>query len=277
MWDGKPIAGKCLYLHADDWRDAIQFVRYAKVVRPLAERVILECPRRLTYLLANCAGVDQVVASDVGERPAFDVHAPLASLPALLGTTVESIPADVPYIEVDSRLIHKWRDRLDAHQGLRVGLAWQGGEPNERVDARAIPLSQFAEGDAPASVTFISLQNHDIRPAQVAGDVTTPLVSLGPELERVDVGFDDTAAVIKNLDLVIATDVAIAHLTGALGVPVWVLLSYSPDWRWLLGREDSPWYPSMRLFRQPSPGDWPETLALMRRCLRDLVASRNSA
>lgn len=278
MWDGEPILDKCLYLHADnDWRDAIQFVRYAKLVRPLVARIILECPRRLTHALADCEGVDEVVAAGEETRPGFDVHAPLASLPALLGTPLEAIPAQIPYIDVDPRTTEKWRERLGTHEGLRIGIAWHGGGTNERSDARSIPLSQFAGGVALPGVTFFSLQKNDVRPAPARENAAAPLVALGSELERIDVGFDDTAGVIQNLDLVIATDTAIAHLAGALGTPVWVLLGSMPDWRWMLHREDSPWYPTMKLFRQATPGDWSGVLAQVQNGLQEFIASRNEA
>ena len=200
-------------------------------------------------------GADLVLAR--GEPlPAFDVHAPLFSLPSLLGTTSpERIPADVPYLRCDPVLVKQWRTRLEeihlpvSPSSKRVGIAWQGNPENKSDRQRSVPLERFVALSRIAGVKLISLQKGRAREKLISH---REIIDLGRDLAD----FADTAAVLQSLDLVITVDTALAHLAGAMGVPVWVALALVPDWRWLLEREDSPWYPSMRLFRQKQRGEW---------------------
>jgi tetratricopeptide (TPR) repeat protein len=252
LWDGSPLEGRTILLHAEQGLgDTIQFVRFATMVHERGGVVILECQPGLRTLLAGCPGVDRVVAP--GEpRPEFAVHAPLLSLPGILGTTMDTIPAPVPYLRAEDSRVARWRRELGGLPGFRVGIVW-GGNPEHRNDRRrSIPPDRFVPLAETVGVRLVGLQKG---PGAERWDETgrrPPILDLGGRLED----FADTAAVLANLDLLISCDTAVVHLAGALGVPAWVALPSDPDWRWLLGRDDSPWYPSLRLFRQDRPGDW---------------------
>lgn len=255
MWEGQPLhTGVTILLHCEQgFGDAIQFVRFAEIVKnshPEA-KVVLECAKSLLPLFGTLRGVDQLVARG-DSLPAFDVHAPLLSLPRILGTRVETIPRNVPYLVADDGLVEIWRESLQTIEGFRIGINWHGREGHSLSQRRDLPLDQLASLAQIPNVRLISLQK---------GAAQTELAShcilhLGDDVDTRHGSFMDTAAVIKNADLVITSDTSIAHLAGALGVRVWVALPFAPDWRWLLDRSKSPWYPTMRLFRQKSPGDW---------------------
>ena len=253
-WDGSPLDGRTILLHADHGLgDAIQFIRYAPLVRQRGGRVILQCCRPLARLLASSPGLDRVVV--LGEDvPDTDVYAPLMSLPGIFGTTLETIPADVPYLFPDETLVERWSGELGSTDEIRVGIAWQGNPQHTRDRSRSFRLSQFEAVARRPGIRLLSLQKFD--GSEQLGEVEGrfAVTDLGSRLDDMM----DTAAVMKNLDLVIVVDSALAHLAGALGVPVWVALPFAPDWRWLRGRDDSPWYPTMRLFRQRRWGDWDE-------------------
>jgi hypothetical protein len=194
------------------------------------------------------------------------VHAPLPSLPGIFGTTLETIPARIPYLAADPTLVEHWRPEVQREAGLKVGIVWQGSRAHPADRRRSVPLAQFAPLAAVEGVRLLSLQ---------VGQGTEQMAEAGRHLNVIDLGsrFDktslaDAAAVVRCLDLVVTVDTAIAHLAGALGVPVWVAVPSAPDWRWLLGREDSPWYPSMRLFRQKTLGDWDEVFSRLAGALR---------
>jgi tetratricopeptide (TPR) repeat protein len=270
-WDGAPLPGATVLLHAEQGRgDTLQFVRYAPLVRARVGRVVVQAPAGMGPLLARCAGVDEVVERGAA-LPPFDAHAALLSLPRLLGTTLATVPAAVPYLSADPDLDERWGRELAGFPGLKVGIAWQGS-PEYRGDRqRSVRLRQFAPLMGVAGVHFFSMQkgpgSEQVR--EVAG--AWPVTDLGPRLDETAGAFMDTAAVVKHLDLVIAADTAVPHLAGALAVPVWLALPFVPDWRWLLGREDSPWYPTMRLFRQPRLGDWNAVLSRLAEELRRRV------
>ncbi len=251
VWTGGPIAGKTILLYAEQGLgDTLQFLRYVPRVEALGARVILEIP-------APLAALTQTLASDCtriirGETPpAFDLHCPLMSLPLALGTTVETIPAEIPYLAADARKVGEVRTRLGTRSGKRIGLAWSGyaGHRNDRDRSLALrrlePLLQ-------PGLEFHSLQR-DIRPDDMAALAELSRIRRHQDELR---DFSDTAALISELDLVITVDTSIAHLAGALGKPAWLMLSTRPDWRWMTERSDSPWYPTLRLFRQKSAGDW---------------------
>jgi Flp pilus assembly protein TadD len=256
LWDGSPLAGRTILLHAEQGLgDTLQFIRYAPLVRQRGGRVIVRCQAPLVRLLETCPGLDLVAARE-DELPPFEVHAPLLSLPRLFHTTLATVPTEVPYLSAPPDLMESWQRELSPLRAFKVGIVWQGNPDYKRDQQRSIPLAHFTRLAGVEGVQFFSLQKqHGLEqvPA-VAGRLT--LGDLGGRLDEASGPFSDTAAVLKNLDLVITCDTSIAHLAGALAVPVWVALPYAPDWRWMLGREDSPWYPTLRLFRQPAPGDW---------------------
>jgi ADP-heptose:LPS heptosyltransferase len=270
MWDGRPLpAGATILLHSEQgFGDAIQFVRYVDVVKNAnpAAKIVLECPAPLVPLFRTVRGADQLVA--LGEKPpSYEVHAPLLSLPRVLRTRVETIPADVPYLFADAALVAKWRERLQTIGGFRVGINWHGRAGHPLSQRRDLPLEQLVELAKVANVRLVSLQ----KGAGEAELSRAGIVHLGDDLDTAGGAFMDTAAVMMNLDLVVTSDTSIAHLAGALGVAVWLGLPFAADWRWLLERSDSPWYPTMRLFRQKSPGDWSD---VFRQFAAELAATR---
>ena len=261
-WDGASLDGRTILLTAEQGLgDTIHFVRYSAVLKQRFDcRTIVACQRALLPLLQSCAGIDRLVAQ--GDEPSdFDVWAPLLSVPAALGhNSPADFPAAVPYLSPDAARVAEWHDRLKAFGGFKIGLAWQGNPQHQADRIRSVPLAEFAPLGKLHGVRLFSLQK---------GVGVEQLDTIGArlEIERLpdDVdsagAFVDTAAMMRNLDVVITSDTAIVHVAGAIGVPVWVALPLVPDWRWLLGRDDSPWYPTMRLFRQTTVGDWPSAIA----------------
>jgi tetratricopeptide (TPR) repeat protein len=269
-WDGTRLAGRTLLVYAEQgWGDMMQFLRYAPLAARTGGRVVVECPAPLAPLFATCAGIERVVVE--GEPlPAFDCHAALLSLPRLMKTTLATVPAVVPYLSATAERVAAWGPRLP--QGVfKIGVVWQGN-PRHRWDRhRSVPLTQLAPLAQVPGVQLISLQKGagSEQVAEAAG-VCPVLVLDG--LDEDGGAFLDTAAVLKHLDLVVTVDTALAHLAGALGVPVWLALSVLADWRWLREREDTPWYPGMRLFRQRTLGAWDEVFQRMAGELRQRCA-----
>ncbi len=252
LWDGSPLAGKRILLHAEQgFGDTLHFVRYAPLVHQRGGHVIVVCQRPLVDLLSRCQGVEQVVAQG-DPLPPFDTHAPLLGLPRIFRTTLDSIPAQVPYVTVDPKAIEAWRGELAGVAELKVGIAWQGSRVHRRDKGRSIPLAQFAPLAELPGVRLYSLQKDFGREQIASVPFGERIVDLAPRLES----FVDTAAVMEHLDLVICCDTSVGHLAGALARPVWLAVATVPDWRWLLDRDDTPWYPTMRLFRQQRRGDW---------------------
>jgi hypothetical protein len=256
-WTGaEDLRGKTLFLYSEQgFGDAIQFARYAAPLAERGARVLLEVHPPLKELLASVPGVAGITA--IGEpRPAFDYQCPLLSVPFACGTTLETVPARVPYIHVDDALSARWRARLAGMPRPRVGLVWSGSRLHDGDGKRSIPFAQLAPVVA-ACGTPVSLQK-DVRETDASAlAAQARVVALGDEIAD----FRDTAAIVGELDVVVTVDTAVAHLAGALGRPAWVMLPSSPDWRWMLDRPDSPWYPTARLFRQPAPGDWTSAIA----------------
>ena len=278
-WDGAALAGRTILLHAEQGQgDAIQFVRYAQRVQALGARVVLECPRPLRRLFHRVDGVDQLVCTgDI--LPSFDVHAPLLSLPRLLGAPVPSpVPSPAPsasaraYLTAEAGAAETWRRRLDGHAGRRIGLAWRGNAAHGEDRRRSIGASVIAPLTRSIPAAWVGLQV-DARAEELAAFSPAALRDAGPMLDD----WAETAALISTLDLVVTVDTAVAHLAGALGKPVWVLLAFTPDWRWLLERDDSPWYPTMRLFRQPTPGDWASVMDQVAAALAEPDTARAGA
>jgi tetratricopeptide (TPR) repeat protein len=257
-WDGSPLDSWTILLHAEQGLgETVQLIRFAALVKRRGGTVIVSCQRPLLRLLAGCPGIDRLVLQDEGE-PACDVQAPLLSLPALLGTSLATLPADVPYLSAEPALVEAWRQELARFPGFRVGISWQGN-PRYRGDRyRSVPLRHFAGLACVPGVRLFSLQKGAGTEQLRELPADCPVIDLGPRLDERTGPFLDTAAVMRCLDLVVTVNTAPAHLAGALGVPVWVVLPAAPDWRWLLDREDSPWYPSARLFRQAKWPDWDE-------------------
>ncbi len=269
-WDGRPIAGQAILLHTEQGAgDSIQFARYGALLQRRGATVYLACPAALVPLLSSCAGIDRVVAKGT-PLPPFDLHTPLLSLPRLMDTTAQSIPADVPYLSVEPALVEEWRLKLARVPELRVGIAWKGSPKHKEDHRRSIPLTAFAPLAALAGVHLVSLQ-YGPGTEQLAAAGAPAVFDPGPLRRPSADPFLETAAIVRNLDLVVTIDSAVAHLAGALGVPVWVLLPRSPDWRWQFDREDSPWYPTMRLFRQDASGQWPALFERVAAALRTQI------
>jgi tetratricopeptide (TPR) repeat protein len=272
-WDGKPFAGKRLLVHYEQGLgDNLQFVRYLPTVKQLGGTVVFETPRSMYGLLRAFDGIDELVEASP-ERPPdveFDSYTSLMDLPGIFGTTLETIPADVPYIYADSAKVEHWRGRLCGSH-FKVGIVWAGRPtgPNEvlSLQHRSCGLKHF---EVLADVAGVALYGLQKGPPAAQVDELSEQIIVGNLAEQFD-DFADTAGVIENLDLVICIDTSVAHLAGAMGKPVWVLLKSDADWRWLLDRQDSPWYPTMRLFRQRRPGDWSEVLSRVAGELRNRV------
>lgn len=265
VWDGANLEGKTILLQAEQGiGDTIQFIRYVPLVIERGGHIIVECQPPLVRLLKTVAGVEKVVA--IGEiLPEFDVYIPLLSLPRILETTLETIPAAIPYIYPLESVSLKLD--VPAKSYLKVGLVWAGNPSHQNDRNRSSSLNHFLPLFQIPGIAFYSLQKGSkvAEINQIAELV--PLQDLSSQLND----FADTAAVIAQLDLVITVDTAVAHLTGAMGKPVWVLLCYNSDWRWMTEREDSPWYPSVRLFRQNRAGDWQEILERVAEALKHLI------
>ena len=260
-WDGSPLKGAPILLQAEQGLgDTLQFARYAPLVEARGGRVVLSVQNPLKPLLQGLSGKCQVTTSEE-ELPPVECYAPLMSLPRIFETSLETVPDTVPYLTSDHGLIEIWRSKLDAIVGdrdgtIRVGIAWQGNPRFPRDASRSIPLATFEPiGELP-NVRLISLQKGHGSEQLTAQAGNLPIFTLGPNVDDAAGAFMDSAAVMQHLDLIISSDSAVCHLAGALGRSVWTLLSQVPDWRWLLMREDSPWYPTMRLFRQQRAGDW---------------------
>ena len=263
QWRGEPLAGKTILLHAEQgFGDTIQFLRYVPQVAARGGSVIVEIQKPLVPLAARIPGVTVVAGGEA--LPAFDLQCPLLSLPLAFGTTLDTIPAETPYLSVAPERLAQWRSRLG--NGFKIGIAWAGSPVHRNDRNRSIPLERLAPLLDVEGARWFSLQVGE-RAADLAG--RKGVINLAPELGD----FGETAAAIAGLDLVITADTAIAHLAGALGKPVWLMLPFAPDWRWLLGRDDSPWYPSIRLFRQPRVGDWEAVVAAVRAALAQWVVA----
>lgn len=272
-WDGSPFAGKRLLVHYEQgFGDNIQFIRYLPMVKRLGGTVICEMLPPLAGLLHGYAGIDELIHASAEGAPAaeYDLYVPLLELPRIFGTTRETIPADVPYLHADSAKAQYWRQRL-ASQVFKVGIVWAGQPVHPEDGARSCHLRNFLRLSKIPGMRLFGLQKGAAadQVKDLAGEMA--LMNLGGELND----FTDTAAVIENLDLVISVDTAVLHLAAAMGRPVWAILPCSPDWRWMLDRHDSPWYPTMRLFRQTHYGDWESVFHRVSRELERLAGRQS--
>jgi len=267
LWLGEyPLARKTILLHAEQGLgDTIQFARYAPALAARGAKVVLEVQGELQTLLSRLDGIDAVIAR--GEQPPpFDVHSPLGSLPLALKTELLTVPAQIPYLTADAVHVTKWSARIGALSRPRIALTWSGNASHDNDRNRSIAFGRLAPLlSAPASFVSIQREVRDSDAAPLAAEKR--VTHIGGELDD----FSDTAAVLAQCDLVIAVDTAAAHLAGAMGRPVWVLVPFSPDWRWGLDGETTLWYPTARLFRQTTPGDWDGVIARLAAELADVA------
>jgi len=260
-WTGDDLSGRTIFLRSEQGLgDTLALIRYVPLIAEQAGQVITEVPRALIPLLEQ-SGFRGLIAKGT-PPPRFDVHAPLASLPGLVGTTLDTIPCRVPYLSAEPGLVERWRAALGAGK-LKVGIAWQGNPKYDGDRFRSIPLVQFAPL-AFAGVELISLQKGAGREQLSNLGIDFPICEFEGPIHENHGAFMDTAAIIMNLDLVVSCDTAVAHLAGALGARVWLALSTAADWRWMLDRSDTPWYPMTRLFRQKQLGRWEDVFEEMR-------------
>jgi tetratricopeptide (TPR) repeat protein len=256
LWLGEEsLAGKTILLHAEQgFGDSIQFVRYVSMVARLGARVLLEVQPALQRLFSGLDGAHTVLAKGQ-ELPAFDFHCPLMSLPRAFRTDLQSIPAEVPYLYADPARKTEWASRLPVAGVPRVGLVWSGNADHKNDHFRSIPLADLIHA-LPENFQYVSLQKELRSEERSLLESSGRIVHYGDQLTD----FAETAALASQLDLVVSVDTSVAHLAGAMGMPVWLMLAANPDWRWLLQRTDSPWYPSMKLFRQAATGSWHDVL-----------------
>jgi Flp pilus assembly protein TadD len=266
-WDGNALHGETLLVYTEQgFGDAIQFVRYAALAAERGARVVLRCPPELQRLLGTVAGVSETVLP--GQAVTFDCHSALLSLPRLLGTRLETIPAHVPYIRADPQLMDDWRLRLGGESpGKKVGLVWASRSMMPNAARKSMTLSTLAPLAGIQGARYFSLQMGGAGEQDAGGASFRFDDPVGGIRD-----FADTAALIANMDLVISVDTAVAHLAGAMGKPAWTLLQYAPDWRWYPDAPTSNWYPGMRLYRQRVPGDWEGVCADVARDLDRLAA-----
>jgi hypothetical protein len=257
-WTGQDLSGKTILLYPEQgYGDVIMFCRFVDVLAKKGARVLLHMPSELVELMKCVDGVSQVIGPDE-PLPHFDLHQALLTVPSVLGLKVETIPARIPYIRVDATKRQHFAKRMAASNNLKVGLFWMGRVDHIHNAERSISLSTFAPLFDVPGVSFFSLQVGD--GAWHLAQIESPIIDLGPDLKD----FTDTAAAIANLDLLITVDTAVAHLAGAIGSRAWVPLHFTSDFRWFEDREDSPWYPTIRLFRQRKRKDWHEVISRVR-------------
>ncbi len=270
LWLGDaPLVGKTVLLHAEQGLgDSIQFCRYARDVQALGAHVLLEVPRPLMSLFASLEGVSQIIEKGA-PLPQFDYHCPLLSLPLAFQTRLEQLPGHTPYLASTVPQRNRWQRRLGPRTKPRVGLVWSGNALDKNDLQRSMRLQDLLPYLS-SDFEFICLQK-EMRPVDQHLIQTSQIRFFGAQIED----FSDTAALCDLVDLVISVDTSVAHLAGALGKPTWILLPYTPDWRWMLHRDDSPWYPSVRLYRQTQERAWPSVLERMRSDLSGLARSGN--
>jgi len=267
QWRGEDIAGRTVLLYSEQgFGDTIQFSRYATLVAARGARVILEVEGPMQRLMQSLPGPAEVLIKG-SPLPDFDLHCPLMSLPLAFGTELATVPAQTPYLSAPAEAVAAWQAKLPQDGRRKIGLCWSGNAAHQRDRDRSIAFDALAPL-LDAEAAFVVVQK-DIRSDDVAAlNARSDILQVGDTLGD----FADTAALIETLDLVITVDTSIAHLAGALGKPVWILLPRIPDWRWLLDRDDSPWYPTVRLFRQDGSAAWPSTIARVRAALTEFLS-----
>jgi hypothetical protein len=272
-WQGEPLEGRNLFLVTEQgFGDTFQFIRYARLLRQRGARVVLGARPELGRLLASFPDMDELFLTGSGVEPPCDFHLPLLSAPYALGTTVSTVPGEIPYLWADPDLTEHWRGELARIEGFKIGIVWQGS-PGYQMDRwRSLPLRHFEPLARLPGVQLISLQ---IGPgSEQIASVDFPVVDLSDRLDATAGAFMDTAAVIRNLDLLVGCDTGVSHLAGALGAPYFLALPWLADWRWLRDRDDSPWYPTVGLFRQQAFGQWPDVFQRMALAVEALRAEK---
>lgn len=256
LWRGESLIGKTILLWAEQgYGDSIMFCRYAEPLAAMGATVLLQAPRPLLPLLSALAGVRGLYAE--GEKlPSFDFHAPLLALPGRFRTDLTNIPNRIPYLAAEAKTKAKWHDRLAGLTGRKIGLTWRGNPQHANDANRSMPPSLLQPLLSVEGVSWVGLQPDP-------GPGAPAIFNAGPDLSD----WGETAGLVANLDLLVCVDSSTAHLAGAMGKACWLMLPFFPDWRWLLARDDSPWYPSMKLWRQTSPGDWPGVISDVRLAL----------
>ncbi|MCZ6526944.1 MAG: tetratricopeptide repeat protein [Gammaproteobacteria bacterium] len=269
QWQGEAIEGQTLFIYPEQGLgDIFQFIRYVFLLSPKVKQLIIEVPKSLKRLLAGFSE-QALIISPEEPMPEFDKHIPLLSLPSVLNTDHSSIPEFTPYLHAEDEKSQDWEQCLSGFEGIKVGIAWQGNSKNMMDHKRSFSLETFRPLLELQEIQYISLQKGEGEDQLEQFEDHNNLVSFGEKLDAGPDAFIDTAAIIANLDLVITCDSAMAHLAGALGKPVWLLLAKVADFRWLLARTDSPWYPSVRIFRQDNRGDWSSVTENIKRALID--------
>jgi Tfp pilus assembly protein PilF len=260
LWlGGESLSGKTILLHAEQGLgDTIQFCRYAPLVEAMGARVIIEVQPPLVSVISTINDSLNVIAQEES-IPAFDFHCPLMSLPLALGTTLDTIPADIPYLYANIKKLKEWQERLGDKTSNRIGLAWSGSTKHQNDHRRSISL-RLLTSLLESNCEFHSLQK-EVRPDDAPVLANSRIISHAHDLKD----FTDTAALVSEMDLIISVDTSVAHLAGALGKPVWVLIAFVPDFRWMDERDNSPWYPTARLFRQQQAGDWESVIESVRK------------
>src|SRR5262249_13118482 len=270
QWRGEALQGRSLLVFAEQGLgDVIQFVRYLPLLVEREANVTFLAPAKLIRLLRPLTTKMEVMDA-IRENATYDLQCALMSLPHQFNTDLSSIPNKVPYLAAEEELVARWKTRIGEH-GFKIGIAWQGN-PQAPIDrGRSIPLAEFVPLSGLPGVRLISLQKHHGLDQLAHLPADCKIETLGDDFDNGPDAFVDTAAVMENLDLIITSDTSIAHLAGALGRPTWVALKHLPDWRWMLDRDDSPWYPTMRLFRQSARDDWSSVFTAIERELRSLL------
>jgi Tetratricopeptide repeat len=272
LWQGQNCSGKTLRLAVGDFYfgDALQFVRLARLAKAAGATVIVECPRQLSSLMRTVPGVDRVIPFG-SPFPPYDYQAPAFWLLFALPLPIDELAGDTPYLDAPEELRSEWRSRICSRTGINVGIVWAGSRYRRREPhgCRSMPLDELRPLAAISGVNLYSLQCGPGRDELIAAHPAFPAIDLAPD-------FPNTAAAILALDLVVTIDTSIAHLAGALGRPVYVLLPYDACFRWMLDRDDTPWYASMRLFRQKEPGQWSHPVAAVAAAISNLLAERST-
>lgn len=271
VWKGEPIEGKTILLYPEQGLgDSIHFSRYAGLAAAQGANVLLEAPTGLFRLFESLEGPAALVKSG-DPIPAYDYLASLMSLPHIFGTTLETIPATIPYLFATPDQKRRWAEKLGGKHSIRIGIAWSGSANHFRDRMRSVPANLLISKLTDVAGCSLHVLQKEYREPDQAFLQANPALVMRHETDLTD--FADTAGLIANLDLVITVDTSIAHLAGAMGKPVWILLSSAPDYRWLLKRDDSPWYPTARLFRQSTPGNWSEPIERIAAALRAFIDS----
>lgn len=278
QWQGGELSGRRILLHAEQGLgDSLQFIRYAPLVAERGGHVIVECQPELKRLFNSVDGIKEIVSRDGAAPTDFDVHCSLLSLPLAFNTDVETIPANIPYLKADEQSVAHWRNKIGEDERLKIGLVWAGNprkhdSEESLIDRRrSCRLEMFAPLAAIPGARYFSLQKGETGRQAANPPAGLDLCDLTSELHD----FADTAALIANLDLVISVDTSVAHLAGGMGKPVWLLSRLDGCWRWLLDREDSPWYPNMRLFRQRQAGNWEDVIEGVCGALGEMLSQRS--